>query len=745
MDPYEIRNLGPSRTLILINGKRKNMSALLYTQTSPGRGETGADISAIPTDAIERVEILRDGASAQYGSDAIAGVMNIILKKGHGDGSVTVRTGITTEGDGEMLGVSVNNGTTVGDKGFLNYTLDFSKVNLANRPGTVDANAEFNYWGGTDVGVNTMADINNFLSKNPDAGNINGSPETAAAKFLINGGTDLNDHTQFYYNAAYIYKKVNSFANYRTPYWKPVTTYPQLLTLYGDGTNVASYQGYAPTFEGNLNDYNATAGFKSNINDWNTDASITVGGNEQLYTVDNSVNLTRTSAPGVTPITFLYGAASPVTFKAGGTAFNHIVGNIDISKVVSDKISIGFGSEFRTENLEIIAGDDASYIGLGADSFAGNRKADSGKFNRYNFGAYFDVAYDITKDFLVNGTVRYEDYSDFGNATVWKLSSRYKFLDDKVTLRGSISTGFRAPSLHQLYIQKAEYSFGSSGIEVTEIINNSSTRARVLNVPKLTAEKSNNITLGFGLKPTKNISFTFDYYNIEVKDRIVLSNKIQYIPGGNKESFFVNAIDSKTSGIDFVFNYRNIQLGSGKLAVNVSGNYTLENGLDGEVRNLPAAQALGKSVFNATQESLMFTSRPEFKYILGGDYEVGKFVFSLNNTIFGPTTFKNADYSDPGLYTKFKTKAVTDLGINFSATEKLTLSLNINNIFNVLPEYEIKSDGSATANAIVNDPAKLHSEFTEITFNGRYSQMTYDGYHFSQLGTMFNLSLNYKF
>ncbi len=139
LDPYEIRNMGPSRTLILINGKRKNLSSLLYVQTSPGRGETGADISAIPTDAIERVEILRDGASAQYGSDAIAGVMNIILKKNTNGGSVTVRTGVTSEGDGEMLGVSLNNGSTVGDKGFVNYTVDFSKVNCLIRPGTVDA------------------------------------------------------------------------------------------------------------------------------------------------------------------------------------------------------------------------------------------------------------------------------------------------------------------------------------------------------------------------------------------------------------------------------------------------------------------------------------------------------------------------------------------------------------------------------------------------------------------------------
>ena len=169
LDPYEIRNMGPSRTLILINGKRKNLSALLYTQTSPGRGETGADISAIPTDAIKSVEILRDGASAQYGSDAIAGVMNIILKDEVNKGSATLRSGITSEGDGEMIGIAVNNGSTIGDdKGFINYTIDFSKTNLANRPGTVDAAGEIaDFTGGTPAEV---ALVNEFLSRRPDAG-----------------------------------------------------------------------------------------------------------------------------------------------------------------------------------------------------------------------------------------------------------------------------------------------------------------------------------------------------------------------------------------------------------------------------------------------------------------------------------------------------------------------------------------------------------------------------------------------
>ena len=192
LDPYEIRNMGPSRTLILIDGKRKNTSALLYVQTSPGRGETGADISAIPQGAIERVEILRDGASAQYGSDAIAGVMNIILKKNADRGSITFNTGITGEGDGETYGVALNNGAKLGKNGFINYTLDLSKREVSNRPGTVSAEGEAGDFG-ADLAV-----VQEFLNRNPDANNINGNPETTAAKFAINMGVDLSDNSELY-------------------------------------------------------------------------------------------------------------------------------------------------------------------------------------------------------------------------------------------------------------------------------------------------------------------------------------------------------------------------------------------------------------------------------------------------------------------------------------------------------------------------------------------------------------------
>ncbi|WP_136669172.1 TonB-dependent receptor [Flavobacterium sp. H122] len=733
LDPYEIRNMGPSRTLVLINGKRKNMSALLYTQTSPGRGETGADISAIPQDAIERVEILRDGASAQYGSDAIAGVMNIILKSSPNSGSATIRTGITGEGGGEMIGVSVNNGTTIfEDKGFLNYTIDFSKTKMANRPGKVDAEGEANDFG-ADIN-----DVREFLGRRPDAGNINASPETAASKFELNGGVDVTENSKFYFNGAYVYKKVNSFANYRTPYWRTLADYPFLSELFPANTP-SGYDGYVPTFEGDLNDYNGTLGIKSKKNGWNTDLSITFGGNTQEYGVNNSFNRSDIQDSNGQNV---YLENSPISFKPGGTSFNHIVGNIDINKILNDHWSIGVGSEFRTENFIVFEGDKASWEGLGADSFAGNRPENSGKWNRYNLGGYVAVDFDPTKDFQVSGTLRAENYSDFGSTAVWKLSSRYKFMDDKITLRASYSTGFRAPSLHQIYTQKSQYSFvAGSGIQVSGLVNNVSPQARQIGVEQLKAEKSKNLTLGIGLKPSNKFSATLDYYNILVDDRIVLSDE-QDAGSLGTISFFTNALDTRTSGLDVVMNYKDIELASGKLGFNLSGNYTFKN----EKRNaVPLFTYNGQNtpIIDNTQERLLFTSRPKTKWILGTSYDIGKFGFTLNNTLFGKTTFQQAGI-DLNLETEFKPKVVTDLGINYNFNEKITIAFNANNILNVLPEWKFVALNNA-GRAILNDPAQTKTQSNLITFNQRYSTMTYDGYHFSQLGSMFNLSLNYKF
>jgi iron complex outermembrane recepter protein len=769
LDPYEIRNLGPSRTLILINGKRKNLSSLLYVQFAPGRGETGADLSAIPTDAIKRVEILRDGASAQYGSDAIAGVMNVILKDKYQYSSLTLNTGVTSKGDGGTYGLAFNSGSNLGGKGFLNYTVDFSQQNNAVRSGVIDRPTEkatFVDYTGTPASIAaTEAAIDAYLTRFPTGNNNNGTGAITAAKFNYNLGIDVAENVQFYSNAAYVVKKAISNANFRTPYWR---TDAGLLHRrvpgapnYTGGSDplYEGYLGYEPTFEGDLTDYNATMGVKSERNGWKHDVSFTLGGNQQLYTVNNTVNRSL-------------GAASPTTFKPGGFKFTNVIGNYDISKSVRDNVAIGFGTEIRKETYTIIAGDTASYSGQGSNSFPGILVDNARTSSRFNFGAYFDASWDITKDFLLNGTIRAERYSDFGNAFVWKASSRYKVAGDKFVLRGSASTGFRAPTLHQIYAQSTQASFAGGTIVLSGLFNNISKQAFALGVPLLKPEKSDNFTLGIGASPSKNFSFTLDYYSITIKDRILYSSSINTddkklanpttelgrilkgssVGAGNFDlasvQFFINALKTKTQGLDLVINYKNINVGSaGKLGVNLAGNYTLNNELIGSPAVPAAIQSANAKILNTQIKSLLEEGRPKFKAVLGFDYHVNKFSANLNGTVFGKTAFQDLDNGGSDMENikqEFKTALVTDLNLGYNFTDKIDFSVTVNNIFNVLPKWELKALNPA-GQAVLNDPAAKNLLEGFLAFSGRYRILGYNGSQFSQLGTIFQASLRFKF
>ncbi len=782
LDPWEIRNMGPSRTLILINGKRKNLSSLLYVQFSPGRGETGVDLSAIPQDAIKRVEILRDGASAQYGSDAIAGVMNVILKDKYDYSSLTINAGTTTSngldveteipgnGYGGNYGVSYNSGSNLGGKGYVNYTLAFNQNSSAVRSTKIDVPTEIATFGDGGGGAQDQL-IKAYLAKYPTGNNINGTGDVTAAKFLINGGLKLTENTEIYANAAMVSKKVKSFANFRVPYWRQdrgllhkTTDYggfnfitPATLAFPTDDVNIyKGYIGYVPTFEGDLLDYNATIGAKNETNGWKSDVSLTTGGNSQSYVVDNTVNR------GL-------GVSSPTRFRPGGYGFKHLVGNLDVSKSITDQFSIAFGAEARSESYTIVAGDTASYKSEGANSFPGFDQANAGTNSRFNIGAYLDLSYDITKEFLINVTGRTERYSDFGNANVGKISSRYKFADDKVVIRGSVSNGFRAPSLHQIYSQSTQAAFVGGTIQLSGLFNNRSTQARLLGIDALRPEKSTNVTFGVGLNPSKNFSLSLDYFSIGVKDRIVYSSSIssssktstlgKILTQANVATiqFFINGIETKTSGLDFVANYRNIALGEGKLNLNLAGNFMIENEIVGAPVEPAAIAADGSSILNAQIRSLLTESRPEYKTILGLDYSVGKWALNLNNTLFGPTAFRDLDNGGGDMnFIKavFKPAVVTDLSIGYMFTDKISLTLNANNIFNVLPQWDLEFNpinpgknptGEAAAKATLADAAKKSLLRGFLGFSGRYDILGYNGSQFSQLGTTLNAQLTVKF
>lgn len=725
LDPYELRNLGPSRTLLLINGKRKNMSSLVYVQNTVGKGETGADLAAIPTGAIKRVEILRDGASAQYGSDAIAGVMNVILKDNVEYTEATLQSGIYTEGDGAMVGMNVNTGSSFKNGGFVNYNVAFKQQARTNRSGPLDAQSEINtLTGGSDEEV---ALVNSFLSKYPDGKNINGLPEMTTANFLVNAAVPVSEDgkSQVYGNAAYVFKRVFSYANYRTPYWR------------GDPYNLLhspgeEYLGYHPTFDGNLNDYNATFGYKTELESgFKVDVSATTGGNGQLYYVNGTLNR------GL-------GAASPTSFRPGGYNFKHNVGNIDITKSITDKFNIGFGSEIRNETFEIIAGDTSSYVAEGANSFPGIRDENAGIFSRYNFGGYLDATYDVTKNFFLGATVRAEKYSDFGNAFVWKASSRYK-INDKITVRASAATGFKAPSLHQINLQLSQATFSGGDIVIEGILNNNNPVVAKLGVPKLKAEKSLNLSAGIGLNPTDHLSITIDYYNIAIDDRIVLSSRVSAAAdddssdlynilqstGTSAVSFFINGINTTTQGVDFVASYRKIRLGTGYLNASLAANYNINEQRD-EANTPETIAATGGTIFNNVEKAIILTARPKYKGVLGLDYQIKRFNVAINNTLFGPATFRNADLPgvngniDTAPYLEFDPKVLTDLILGYDFNDKIGLSIVVSNIANVIPSYKLFNLPADKTDAQVRN---------DISFNGRYWQQGYDSSHFDINGT----------
>ncbi len=743
LDPYEIRNLGPSRTLLLINGKRKNMSALVYIQNTAGKGETGADLAAIPTGAIKRIEILRDGASAQYGSDAIAGVMNVILKDRTDYSELTLQGGMYAKGDGGMYGINLNTGTNLGSKGFINFNIGMRQQERTNRSGKLDANAENNTL--SDGTAASLALVQKYLDKYPDGNNINGIPAITSATFGINAGIDVDDHSQVYFNAAYAKKRVLSMANFRTPYWKK--DYGLLHTVDANAPNYTDdntglyngYIGYLPSFDGDLSDGNATVGYKTETaSGFKIDVSATTGGNEQRYLVENTVNHSLRGA-------------SPTSFRPGGYGFSHNVGNVDISKSLGKTVNVGVGIEVRNENFEVFAGDTASYSGAGANSFPGIHGDKAGKFRRFNSGAYFDIAWDVTPKFLIGGTIRGENYSDFGPAMVYKVSSRY-LISDAFTVRGSFSSGFKAPSLHQINLDVTQATFSGGNITLEGIVPNTSPSARLLGVPKLTAERSTNFTLGVGMNPAKNVSITLDYYNISIVDRIVLSSRISgttpalasFLAQSNvtAASFFINGINTNTSGVDLVASVRKLPIGSNFLGFNIAANYNTSVLVDkAKTPQLILDKDPNTTIFNTTEQAIALTSRPEYKAVLGIDFNAGKFNASLNNTLMGPATFRNGDLpavaaGQPLPYLKFNPAVLTDLVLSYNFNKNVSVSLAGLNILGVIPSYQLFNLPAGKTDASVRN---------DVSFNGRYWQSGYDSSHFSINGTNIVGQLSYKF
>jgi len=656
-DPADLRGLGPSRTLILVNGKRKNASSLVYINDTPGKGEVGVDMKSIPVGAIDRIEVLRDGASAQYGSDAIAGVINIILKNDVDMTSGNAYTSITQQGDGLIQGFQMTTGASVGNTGKLTVSMAYEDQNETNRAGEPGQDYLF--------GVN-----NSWTQANPNLGMRVGMPNMTTNSVFYNYSNEVNENMEVYSFGGSVYRRGISYALYRTPYWISNT-----FGLYPSG------EGFQPTFEVDINDITFGVGVKGTQGKYMYDVSHMVGSNSVNYTVRNSLNTGM-------------GSASPTTFYPGGYSFSNQVTNMDIARRLNSKAFLSLGTEFRTERFQARAGDEASYFGNGAQSFPGLQPQNAVDAMRYNFGMYAGVDYDVSEALLVGITARLENYSDFGQNFSYKASGRYR-INDNVSMRASYSTGFRAPSLHQIHLSNIQTLVSGGTISNQGTFNNESSVVRLLGVESLKAETAQNISAGFTAKVGSHINISADVYSVDVNDRIVYSSSIassdttsavgQILAANQITSlkFFVNAVNTNTQGVDLVGTYQGLGLGTGSLDINLAMNLN-QTSIVGNITTPSAIASAGVDIFDRKEQGRILSSRPQTKLIAGLDYNHEKWSLNLTNTYFGSVTWQHA--GDPSKDQTFAAKWVTDLSFTYPMSEKCSLSFGINNLLDVYPD-----------------------------------------------------------
>lgn len=692
IDPATLRGLGPDQTLVLINGKRRHQSSLINLFGSRGRGNTGTDLNAIPISAIDHIEILRDGAAAQYGSDAIAGVINIVLKSNTDEFAGNVTTGVRNSTppakydvlkedkkfDGGLTQINGNYGTKIGDKGFINMTLDYSKLNHTYRRADP---LKF------DNGV--------YRNKFGDA-----SSENFATFF--NSSVSAGDKTEIYMFGGYNYRFTDAYA-----FTRDANEERNVLEIYPNG--------FDPEIQSVITDKSISIGMKTMISGWKLDVNNTYGANNFHYLVNNTLNSSLLTK-------------SPTRFDAGGFSLGQNTTVLDISRffpAVAHGLNIAFGAEHRIENYQIMAGEEASYktyghpvfkvdtvrndLGTiasidttfrpgGSQGFPGFQPGNELKESRSNFGYYADLELDVTNKFTISGAGRFEQYSDFGNTLNGKFAARYK-LTDNFSLRGSLSSGFRAPSLAQLYFNST-FTDIVAGQAIDKIIaKNNSPITRALGIPPLKQEVSTNAGLGFTAKVSA-FTLTVDGYYVRVKDRIVLTGSFlsdDDVIGAELRNlnigaaqFFTNAVNTTSKGVDAILAY----------SINLSGRENLRFSLAANINDMVIDKIYtndkltGKenTYFGLREQYFLLASAPKSKMNVGVDYSINNFFANLKLTRFGKVELINwsdngDNVVDPGELDIYNPKVTADLAIGYNF-RNLTFTLGGDNIFNTYPDKQ---------------------------------------------------------
>jgi len=538
--PTSLRGTAPDQVLVLVDGKRRHRSALVqFFAPAAGNGAHGVDIGMIPGIAIKRVEVLRDGAASQYGSDAIAGVINFITKDDAEGGQFMLQYGQHYEGEASGK-FAANAGFGLGENGFINLSLEYVDNDALSR------------------GIQRTSDVANLLAAGVDPAEIGadapfgdspllqtwGRPETSGYRFFMNSGYDLGDTGRIYLRVGY----ANTDGRYRFFYRNP--NHSSLTPLRAMGfTGLPA--GFTPFLDGAQKDTTIVAGFEGEFDSGMTyDFSFGFGKNDLDYFLNNTVNPDLgLDASGNIP---------QMDFDVGGYTQDEINLNADFSYLITDAVNLAYGAEWREETYTVKAGEPSASVGAGSSGFKGITQADAGEFSRDNFALYADVEHDISDAFLVQYALRYEDFSDFGETMNYKIAGRYR-LNDGFAFRGAVSTGFHAPTPGQANVRTTITTFdGTTGLQVEEgLIPSTDPRIEAVGGAPLTEETSLNYSLGFTADFFDSMTLTFDIYQIKVSDRIYRTGDIPFTdPEGSISSisFYTNALDVKHSGVDIVFN-----------------------------------------------------------------------------------------------------------------------------------------------------------------------------------------------
>ncbi len=530
--PTSLRGTAPDQTLVLVNGKRRHRSALVqFFAPAAGNGAHGVDISMIPTIAVKRVEVLRDGASSQYGSDAIAGVINFVMKDDNDEGEIQLQYGNFYEGE-ESTKFAINKGFSAGENAFVNLSLEYVDNEALSRGiQRPDAQALI------DAGVEGVGADSPF----GDSPLVQtwGRPETSALRFFVNSGLEIDENKKLYARLGY----ADTEGRYRFFYRSP--GHSSLAEHRANGFT-GLQAGFTPFLDGDQTDLSLSTGLEGTFSDgtW-YDFSFGYGKNELDYFLNNTVN----------PQLGLVGGQIPqMDFDVGGYEQEEITLNADFSKLISNSLNLAFGVEYHDETYTVVAGEATAQLGSGPSGFAGILNSNSGDFSRDNFAAYLDLEHDISDDFMLQYAVRYEDFSDFGGTLNGKIAGRYN-ISYGTALRAAISTGFHAPTPGQANVSTTITTFdGASGAQVEErLISPTDPVALSLGGKELKEEESLNLSFGVTSNLTEQTTLTVDIYKIEVDDRIYRVGDIA-VPGTVSDtiSFYTNALDVEHTGLDLV-------------------------------------------------------------------------------------------------------------------------------------------------------------------------------------------------